>query len=195
MGKRITQLDAAAPVTGTEQIAIVQETRTKRMYLSDLRTYTDTSCQCTLVSRYNSVGTDADTKIKYLQTYQMPPDTLSTNGSWLEIYAWGALANSGNFKTLYITFGGHTFATPLFNGGNIWELNTKIVRVSQNSQRAFHKYDISGTASGNEVPTTLTSDLATQIPISVAGKNNTASADDIVCHVFIIRMNKMDADS
>lgn len=192
---RISLWDAAAPLSGSENIPMIQEGRNVRIQVQNFKTFTDTSCQCTLVSRYDTVGTDADTKIKYLQTYSMPPNTLDTNGSWIEIYAWGLLNSPGNQKTLYLYFGSALSSTGIFTGGSYWYFYTKILRTSANTQKIFSEYNVPGVVSGADVGASLTEDLTSQVQISIAGKNNSASANDVVCHSLIVRVNKVDVES
>ena len=192
--KRITELDLASPLTDADQIAVVQGTRTKRATIAQVKTSTDTSCQCTLVSRYNTVGTDANTLEKFFQTYQLPADTLSTDGSWLEIFAWGSTAANGNLKTLTARFGGSTIYTNSVALNNRkWDFTAKVIRTSSLGQITFAFSSTFNSSSGQEAAPT--EDMGNDIAVSISGTNGTASASDITCEGFIIRVNYMDANS
>lgn len=200
--KRITELDLATPLTAADLIVVVQNNKTKKSTIAEMQQATDTSCQCTLVSRYNTVGTGADTLEKFFQTYQMPANTLSTDGSWLEIMAWGRYAANNNNKTLKLNFGSTTFTTTaLMQNNNFWRINAKAVRTSSTTQDLFTELNILVPSASGDGTTgcgnfqTPTENLGNDVAISISGVNGTASANDITCEGLIIRMNYMDANS
>ena len=103
--KKITLLDLANPLNSADQIPVVQDGVTKRATVDQVTDATNTSCQCTLVSRSDSSSTPATTDEFYFETWQMPANTLSTDGSWLEIIAYGTNGANNNAKTLKMYFG------------------------------------------------------------------------------------------
>lgn len=191
---RISQLDAAAPLTGAEQIALDQNSRTKQTTIKAIKDFTDTSCQCTLVSRGRSSSTGADTLETYFETWQMPDNTLSSNGDWLEIFAYGTTAANSNLKTLTLYFGGTSIYVKTIGVNNKgWEIRAKVLRTSSTTQKT---YSVSDTMdAGNHQIKFPTEDLSSTISISISGTNGSASAGDINCEGFFIRLNKVDADS
>lgn len=198
---RISQMDLAGPLSGAEYFTLVQDGKTKKVQASSFSQVITSSCQCTLVSRFNSVGTDANTLEKFLQTYQMPAGLLRTNGSWLEIIAWGVFSNNTQ-KTIYLNFGSTKVSsgTGTINNMN-WSMNSIIGRASGTSQKikmSIHAEAISGdwqNPFSTEENANSSEDLNVSIPISLSAQNGTANANDIVCEGFIIRLNEIDVNS
>lgn len=203
MPKRISQLDAAGPLTGAELVPLVQNSRTKYATMDTLSVYGDTSCQCTLVSRYNTVSTSADTTETFAQSYTLPANTLNTDGSWLEIMAWGSFAANNNNKTITLYFGSTTFSqTYSTTNGNAgrWIINARLIRSSSSTQAGFveilaNKDITPNSSSGNTTIVAGSENMASDVVISVSITNGTASAADIVSNGLLIRLNKVDADS
>lgn len=194
--KRISQLDLAAPLTGSEQLALVQDGRTVRAPLSGAQSLFANGCQCTLVSRHTTVGTDGNTLEKYLQTWQMPANTLTVDGSWLEIYAYGGCANNSNVKTIRMRFGATILnAQSVAAPNNVgWFIKATVIRIGDNSQKGLTVSEPTIHTGGTD-GTMPTEDLLSDIPISISGQNGTASTNDITCEGFIIRLNLLDPNS
>lgn len=209
--KRITELDLASPLTDADQIAIVQNNRTKRATIAQVNAATDTSCECTLVSRYTEVGTDANTLTKYLYTYQLPSDTLNVDGAWLEIYASGYFLNNANSKEISIeldsTATGYNAslctASNTFND-KYWEMTLRIQRSSSNNLRIDQQVKVNSYSPLLVAPvsrhivseaTGFKNVWANDLSISVIATNGTANANDITCSQFIVRANLLDANS
>lgn len=204
MGKRISQLDLATPLTGAEQFVLVQNSRTKRTTLDTIRDEVDTSCQCTLVNRFAQVGNAANTLRQYLHSYQMPGSTLVSAGSWLEIYAAGEFAANNNLKIVYIDFGTTSFSiTTTGADGNAkgWDFRVRVHRMTQTTQQmtgtflTFPRTSF-GSGTGTIFPKgNPTENLSSVVSITLSVQTDTASANDILVNDFLIRVNKMDSDS
>jgi hypothetical protein len=71
--------------------------------------------------------------------YWLPANSLSSDGSHLEISGWGEFASNANNKQLLVYFGSTLLldtGTVAANGGS-WLVNVKIIRSSSNSQQAI----------------------------------------------------------
>lgn len=207
--KAISQLDAAGPLSGAEQLAGVQDTRTKKITVDQIKEYSDTSCQCTLFSRYNAVGTDAVTTKKYLQTYTLPAETLPTDGSWLQIHAAGTFAANGNTKLVSVgikqtsTGLNQLSSTPSFAfNDDTWSIDLRVQRSSASSYVIYKHVTVTDNAATLQTPGELQTigDVSSMswlqdLQITVEGTNSTASANDIVCNSFIGIAHLLDTNS
>lgn len=204
MAKRISQLDAAGPLTGIEVIPIVQDSRTKKVTIDTVKDYSDTSCQCTLVNRFAQVGNDANTLEQFLHTYQMPADTLSAAGSYIEILARGEFATNNNIKIVNIYFGSTSFQlqTTGADGNNKgWEFNVRVSRMTQTTQEMTGSIVVAPRSSFGSISGTVfskgspTENLSTQITVQMSVQTDTASANDILVNDFIIVLHQLDANT
>lgn len=207
--KRISQLDAGSPLSGAEQIPAVQNTRTVHITPDQIKAFSDTSCQCTLFSRYNAVGTDAVTTKKYLQTYTLPADTLPTDGSWLQIHAAGTFAANGNTKLISIgikqtsTGLNQLSSIPSFGfNDDTWSIDLRVQRSSETSYVIYKHVTVTDNAATLQTPGELQTigDVSSMswlqdLQITVEGTNSTASANDIVCKSFIGVAHLLDTNS
>lgn len=207
--KRITELDLSSPLTDADQIAVVQGTRTKRATIAQVKTATDSACQCTLVSRYNTVGTDANTTKKYLQTYTLPYDTLTSNGSWLEIYASGLFAANGNTKTATIELKqdstglsqSNATTASAFNN-DYWAIKLKVQKSSDTTYVVDSYVSVVPNEVTMQTPSVFQSvgdvsnmDWGNDLQICVTGTNGTANANDIQVMQFIVVAHLLDPNS
>lgn len=207
--KRITELDLATPLVDADLLVVVQGNRTKRTRISAVKEALETACECTLVSRYTTVGTDANTTKKYLYTYTLPANTLNVDGSWLEIHAAGLFAANGNNKLASVdikqdTSGLNQISSTTNSAFNddYWSIDLRIQRSSQTTYQ-IHKYvSVVGNAVSLQTPAVLQTvgdvtsmDWSDDLQICVTGTNGTANANDITCLQFIVRANLLDANS
>lgn len=204
--KRITELDLASPLTDADQIAIVQGTRTKRATIAQVKTSTDTSCQCSPVSRFTQVGNAANTLQQYLYTWQMPEDFLSTTGSWLDIDITGQFAANTDDKFIYLEFGGSNIISGAqFSGadGNskFWHLKAKVTRKTQTSQTitghitAMPRSGFPDTPKALGFKTTGGEDLGNSVNVQFSVVSSTATANNILVDDFHVVVHYLDANS
>lgn len=195
--RRISQLDASAPLSGAEQFVLVQNTRTVKTTLTDIKNYSDTSCQCTLFSRY-ATKTTTTSLTNYLDTYTIPEDTLPTDGSWLHVYVNGTFAANGNLKTAgmqidYVAFS-QAFTITLGNYNNqTWEAVFRIQRTSQTTFKIVAMYHVD-TLSDVAIASFSGVDFSSEIQLSAYGYSFTA-AGDVTLESWIGVVNKLDANS
>lgn len=207
---RITQLDLANPLTSSDLIAVVQQGRTKRATFEQVQTLTGDACQCTLVSRYNSVGTDANTLKKYLQTYTLPADVMTVDGNWLWIHAAGYFAANGNTKLVSVGIKqdstGHNapYSVPQSTyNDDYWSIDLIIQRSSQTTYVVYKDVSAVPNAVTLQTPGELKSigDVTGvnwetgDLQITVEATNGTASANDIVNNSFIVEAHLLDPNS
>lgn len=209
--KRISELDLAAPLTDADFFPVVQGGRTKRTTYAQVRTGAEDGCQCTLVSRYTTIGTDANTTKKYLYTYTLPSDAIVTDGSYLEIHAAGMFGANGNTKLVTVELKQNStgllvsFQIPsgAYND-DLWFIDLKL----QKSGELDYVNSGEGNVYNNSTVTLQTPQTvpflgdgngcdwtAGDLQICVTGTNSTASANDITCNTFIIEAHLMDANS
>ena len=200
--KRISELDLAATLTGTERVALVQNSQTRQQVLSVLKEYFDESGKITLVSRSNQVCTDADTIEKYLETYTLEPNTLAVDGEWLDIFVSFDYNPNVNNRTLKFYFGAQSFGQTLTTtaartAGNLRLIIQRIDNTFQKYSYVFNTYsrappqapDVQGTFGF------FTQTLSAAIPIAISGQNGVAHYGDICLEQFIITKYKLDPES
>ncbi len=201
--KRISELDLAGPLTGAEQMVFVQNERTVRGSLDSLSDFVDRSCQCTLVSRFETTCTSAVTFEEFLETYTLPANTLPTAGSYLDVFAKGTMAATATTKTVTFTIGSSTYSFPtaVYND-YVWFLYVKIQRVLSNSFRISGKWEIFPNSAALQTPEVLRinateegENLLIDQPMSISAENGTANANDICVESWIVDLHLLDADS
>jgi hypothetical protein len=130
-------------------------------------------------------GTGADVTEDNLMTYTLPANTLSANGKYLRIRAWGVGgANSPRFS---LFFGSTRIAAQhSASSAQSWDMNCVVVRTGSASQ-----YTSCATVVGNN--TTLFAEFNTPaesmsgaITIKVTGQNGTAAANQLVQKGLIV---------
>lgn len=209
--KRISELDLAGPLTSSDQIVLVQQGKTVRSQLSNAQSLFSDGCQCTLVSRYTTVGTGNNTLLNYLQTYTLPDDIITVDGSWLEIHAAGTFAANGNQKLVSFSLKQNStgldanFSIPIgaYND-DLWYIDLKLQRSGEQD------YVVSGdgnvynnTAGALQTPQTIPflgdgngcDWTAGDLQLTIEGTNSTASANDITVNTFIVVAHLLDPNS
>lgn len=206
---RITQFDLASPLSSSDVIVVVQGTRTKQATMEQVKALTDDACECTLASRYTSVGTDANTLKKFLYTYTLRADLITTDGSWLDIHIAGTFAANGNNKTASLNVKQNStglnvsFAIPSSNYNNdIWYIDARIQRSGDLTYViAGNGTVMDATVLNNPQSIPIYGDgngcdwTAGDLQICVTGTNSTAAANDITCGTFIINAHLLDPNS
>lgn len=194
--KAISQLDLASPLTSADQFVVVQNGVTKKALFNMLASALDTSCQCTLVSRFDRVCTGADTIEKYFQTYTLPGGVMTSNGDWLEIYATGTAAANINTKTIYFNFGAIKLEVSGPFNDVAWKIDIHIQRITEVRQKiSLIYYDGRTFGAGVNKIVEAYENLAYDIPISISGMNSVANVDEICNESFIIKLNKVDTNT
>lgn len=136
----------------------------------------------TIEDTYNSltgIGTTADLIETSFYSYNVPANTLGTNGDELEAYIYYAY-NATNSTTLRIKFGSKIVTLNKTNAQNLgFFLKIKICRISQTSQ-LWNIEETSIDALGTKIISTMnidssTVDLATILAFEVTGQNNTTT--------------------
>lgn len=210
-GKRISQLELANPLSSSDQLVVLQNGRTKRATMDQAMDFTGgAGCECTLVSRYTTVGTDANTLKKYLQTYTVPEGVMNVNGNYLSIHAAGYFAANGNNKLVSVgikqdSTGINTlFSIPnsAYNDDH-WTIDLRIQRSAPNTYVSYFHASVVGNSPALQTPgvTHSTGDAiginwdAGDVQITVEGTNGSASADDITNDTFIVNARLLDPNS
>lgn len=206
--KTISQLDAAGPLSGAEQFPLVQNERTKKVSLNSLKDFTDTSCQCTIISRYDSipnefVGVGAPFG---LSTKILEANTLLTDGSWIMMYVSGTFAANGNTKIVGLTIAqdaysqGFDFSSGTYNN-QTWEMIFRIQRISQTSFKIFQRYETTGNstfistyASNRHTTVTNNVDFNNDITLAIQSGGTVASSD-VTLETWISTVNLVDPNS
>lgn len=208
--KRISQLDLSAPVTSSDQIALVQQGKTVRAPLSNLQSLFSDGCQCTLVSRYTTRGTGANTSLTYLETYTLPEDVLTVNGSWLQVHIAGTFAANGNQKLVAFglkqnSTGLHaTFPIPqsAYNDDN-WTMDLRIQRSGSSDYVVYQYASVVNNSVSLQSPNVMHSVgdgngvnwTAGDLQLTIEATNGTASANDITSNTFIVVAHLLDPNS
>lgn len=199
--KRISSLDTADPLTGAEQLALTQNERTVRATMQAVKSFADSSCQCTLVSRYTNSCTSAVTFEEFLETYILPANTLSTNGSYLDIYITGTFDANATTKTLTFRFGANLVTLPVKTYNSVaWFLKLKIQRATATLQRITGYWEtvddvVAAAPEMLNVLTEPTENLLTDTTLSISGTNGTANEADICLASWIVDLHLLDTNS
>lgn len=195
--KRISQLDASSPLTGAEQIALVQNTKTVKTTLATVKDYTDTSCQCTLFSRYDSIPT-ATSLSYYFNTYTVPGGTLNNDGDWLHVWVNGTFAANANLKTAGMSISQGAFNQAItITAGNYnnqsWGTEFRIQRTSLTTFKVIGTFHVD-TISDIFVQSFSGVNFSADILLSAYGYSLTA-AGDVTLESWIGQVNKLDPNS
>jgi hypothetical protein len=130
-----------------------------------------------------NVGAGVDT----LDTYTVPAGTLSTNGDFLRICAWGEFAANANTKQVKADFDTHTlFASGgLALNGTSWRLDVTLSRVSATTQRGTAGWVSSDTLlRGSSATTNPARTLANALVFKITGE--ATANDDIIQRGMIV---------
>lgn len=209
--KRISELDLAAPLTDADLLVVVQQGKTKRTTYSQVRTGAQDGCQCTLASRFTTVGTDANTIKKYLYTYTLPADTIVTDGSWLEIHAAGFFAANGNTKRASLEIKQNSTGLSAIVGippdaynDDYWYMDFRIQKSGDTTYVLHSNVSVvANTTTPLQTPSVLHSVgdgtgsdwTAGDLQFCITAQNGTANANDITCNTFIIVGHLLDVNS
>lgn len=204
--KRITELDLATPLTAADLIAVVQSDRTKKATIGALQDATDTSCECSPVSRFTQVGNAANTLQQYLHTWQMPTGTLPATGSWLEIDITGQFAANTDDKLVYLEFGSSSIISGAYFSGadansKFWHLKAKVTRKIQTSQTITGHITAMPRAGFPDTPKTLgfkstgSEDLGNSVNVKLSVVSGTATANNILVDDFHVVVHYSDPNS
>lgn len=196
-GKIISQLDLATPLSNSDLIAVVQGIGTKRATILQLKDAIESSCECTVLSRYNAVTTGSNALTYYLQTKILDANTLPTDGSWLQLFAFGTFAANGNSKSCGININqgaynqNFTVDTAIYNDF-AWEINARFQRKTQTTGKLVIQFELVSNPGGMAVSEARKKDViditgidfSNDIQFGVIGINGSASAD-VTCESFI----------
>jgi hypothetical protein len=142
-----------------------------------------------LASDTTTVGTDADTNEKTLQSYTIPANALSQDGQAIRITFAGITSANTNTKQLKIKLG----STTLYDGtaytpttAYFINFDFIIVRTGSSAQR-YYTPNISWN-NENIVITQGTSaeDMTSALVLAVTGQNGTALANEIQIYNFLV---------
>lgn len=202
MGRTISQLDAAGPLTGGEKIPMVQGGRTVWAQPTAFSPLLDSGCKCTLVSRMNSVPAPDVVFEEYLQTYQMPVNTLRSVGDWIEIISFGSFGVNSNAKNIFHEIKGgavyHDFTTAGSASDTVWELKSILTKTSSSDIKVITSCLVGGTAlsSGTTSNNYTRATVLTTLEIDISmGSYGLTAASDVICEGFIVRLNQVDTNS
>lgn len=145
-------------------------------------------------------GTDANTSQKTLYSYILPAATLSVDGHFLHLIAWGSTAGNSNTKRIQIATG-----TPftLFNSssgvvnGKEWWLEMFFIRLAAGNEDVYSKVicienggdwgsdNITGKSDKREATENTNSDIT----FNIQGQNGSAVASDVLYEGSIWLLN------
>lgn len=141
----------------------------------------------TILAAYNSTtgtGTPASLLETTLFTYNIPANTLATNGDELEAFIWFEYT-APDTSTLRVKFGSKIFTIAASGANNYtYLLKIKIARISSTSQFVTLEYisqsGISLTSSVFTGIDSATLNLATILAFEISGQNSVATANTLV---------------
>ena len=133
-----------------------------------------------LISSLSQAGL-AGTMEAILGSYVIPANTLDANGQALEVHAFGEMTT--DTSVLRLKFGSNVLAFQA-NGQGMWELNTRVYRVSPTNAK------LTGTLllNGSPVCTILAAaqDFSAAIPFQITGQQNQAVVNGVSVEGFSI---------
>lgn len=122
-----------------------------------------------------------------LMTFSLPASSLSTNGDYIEIHAWGTTASNANNKQIKIYFGSTALFTSSNSGANNidWSFTARVIRTAAATQESICDFLSEGTFTNGTNRTTPAETLSNSITIKCTG---TATSDnDIVQRGLIVK--------
>lgn len=143
----------------------------------------------TILATYNSttgIGTDADILEKTLFTYNVPANTLATNGDELNVFIYYEYTASSPVTpvTLRVKLGSKIITLVISETVNCSRTVTlKISKISNTSQFwIVETTSVGGIVSGQifRLPTTSTVDLSTTLAFEISGENSAAVANQLI---------------
>ena len=133
-----------------------------------------------------SNGTGADTTDDTLLTYNLPANTLVSNGTCVKIHAYGTTANNSDSKTIKVYIGGVVFPSITASSAAFsWEANATICRSGASSEDGTICFSF-GTNTLQESYVGFSFDTTQPVLIKVVGKNGAANANDIVGRGLVV---------
>lgn len=133
-------------------------------------------------------ATGANTTETDLITYTFPATSLSTNGDYVKVKAFGITGANANTKTMRLYFGTTVIAsndiTTAPNNGD-WVLEGTVVRTGSNTQEST-AHGIVGSTQQTHSHSAHTETDSSSITIKVTGENAVATASDITAKGLVI---------
>jgi hypothetical protein len=140
-----------------------------------------------------TVGTDAATTEKTLQSYAMSSGLVSSDGQVVHVMASGAYAATTRSRTVRLKLGATTIGGSIATVDAallIWSLEAWITRRSATSQQIMWKFSFGGASNDPFAYTrnaTATEDFANALTIALTGQVGAgAVANDIDCRTFVV---------
>lgn len=198
MGAWWNDYSALTSLNDADYLPISQSNAQNTVTLATFRQFLGLCSTCLLNSDSTLAGTPANTSETTLFTYTLPASTLSTDGWFVRIFAWGKFAANANTKRVKLKIGSTTIldstADAFSNVENIWQINAYIVRRAAGNQDVIS--EITSTATNTIAnPKTAkgfvesTENLNSALAITITGTNGTASASDIRYEGSLILLN------
>ena len=140
-----------------------------------------------------AVATGTGTAEQTLQTFSLPPNTLTSAGQMLRIACWGATGATANNKTVKLYFGSSVITTPTYAGNaQSWYLELIVMRTGAATQAVVGN-GMAGTGSVTPVAVYTnagTEDLTAAVTIKCTGTDGTSAAADITANGMIVTASK-----
>lgn len=141
----------------------------------------------------STVGTDANTSEKTLQSYAMSAAQIGVDGAVAHIVTNGALAATTRSRTIRLKLGSTTLASVATTANTEvnWSIEAWVTRRSSTSQQVYYSLRLGTAAATDSFVTTRSStgaeDLATALTIALTGQvAGSPVANDIDCRTFIV---------
>ena len=136
-----------------------------------------------LYTGFTQVGTDADMLEKVLGSYTMPGNTLSTDGSWIEIEAFGTISNQSGSTIIKLKFGGDIIAEIIYGSppSLSFGFQARVYRINNNFQKSFETVWYN-----TNYINTHAQNLTGNVSIEFTGQNGSPIANNIVLSVFTV---------
>lgn len=148
------------------------------------------------VTAQGNALTGEDQLLNGTSGYTLPANTLSADGMWVKITAWGTFAGNANNKRFRVRFGNSgtnlAFDTTAGAYSNlVWYVETTVIRTGATTQDAITIATIGGNGGGIAATTylqfaALTQTLSGSVLIQVTGETTTSANNDIVLEGAII---------
>lgn len=198
MGWNNGDYSAITTLTDSDLFLASQGGVTQTATLAKIRSALGICSSCVLSSDSTLAGTPANTTETTLFSYVLPAATLSTDGWFIRIIAWGYTGASGNNKSLLVRFGG----TAIISSGmaalnnNTWFLEAYVIRKAAGNQDAIGRLTATpvangwgGTVTGMTLFSEPAINLNGAVTIVINGLNGVASASDVTYEGSLILLN------
>ena len=157
--------------------------------------WSDLSTSKILYSEVNTVSNISDTSEQVLASYLLPGNTLTTDGDWIEVKAFGKFIGPINLSSfIKLKLDGDTLAymfmpTSVPSGNeHFFFMEANVYRRNNNSQKSQQSFEIESMLIANFYVYEQFKNLANNLNIEFTAKNGNGLGNTIVLYGFSVQL-------